>query len=244
MIESEARQEMPEVKADQDLDGGQEKAGEKIFCKGMDKKTYWRWYYQKNKEKHTKLKKVWREKNKEKAARDYKAWREKNKEKASRDFKVWYHKNKVEHHKYCKAYRDRNIERHAEVNKAWYERNVEKTAQVNKLYRERNKEKIHQDKRIWRHKNIERVREQDRNRWRKQKEKERSLKVLASHSSDRNPPAVVTDPHPSRTNPCDPTSLTQRSYLRPKKNRANTIPQYEEGSLDSKNPKNSREHQP
>jgi hypothetical protein len=68
MIESEARQEMLEVKADQDLDGGQEKAGEKIFCKGMDKKTYWSWYHQENKEKHPFRLIVYREKYKEKYA--------------------------------------------------------------------------------------------------------------------------------------------------------------------------------
>ncbi len=50
-----------------------------------------------------------------------------------------------------------------------------------------------------------------------QRQKERSLKIPGSHSCDRNPPTDVTDQQPFKTNPRDPTSLTQHSSSKPKK---------------------------
>jgi hypothetical protein len=112
---------------------------------------------------------------------------------------------------------------------------------VNKAYRVRNKEKILQYKRNWRQKNLERVRETERigkQRRKQKKETDRALKKAASHAlfRERNPLADVTDPGPSKTNPRDPTSPIQRSYLGPNQKPANTIAQSKEGLPDSKNP--------
>jgi hypothetical protein len=73
MIEIEALRVMLESLTGKDLNGGQEKADKKIYCKGMDKKTYWRDYHQKNKEKRTRDGRSWVEKNKEHVKKSKKA---------------------------------------------------------------------------------------------------------------------------------------------------------------------------
>lgn len=124
MIEIEALQEMMESLTGKDLNGGQEKADQKIYCKGMDKKTYWRDYQQKNKEKRARLKKAWVEKNKEHVKKSKKAQYEKNKDKYKRCFK---------------AYREKNRERNIQASKTWYSNNKKRAVQLNRLWRERKK---------------------------------------------------------------------------------------------------------
>lgn len=124
MMESQAGEKILEVKARQDPVGGKEKADEKIYCKGMDKKTY-----QKN----------YQENNKEKRALNGKAWAEKNKERVKKMKKAQYEKNKLNSAEYYQRYREKNRERSAQASKSWYQKNKERVAQLNKATRERKK---------------------------------------------------------------------------------------------------------
>ena len=138
IIPSETGQGMLEVKARQDMLGGQEKADEKIYCKGVDKKTYQRNRAEKNKEQFAIRNKAWIEKNKQRNWQVCKAYREKNAEKIGQMEKAW---------------RDKNKEKISKDSKAWYLENKEKHAQDRRRYRENNPEKCHEyEKKKWQRK--------------------------------------------------------------------------------------------
>jgi hypothetical protein len=235
-IESEAGEKMLEVKARQDPVRSQEKADEKILCKGKVKNNFKRNHSKKYKERAKQTSKVWYEKNRERAKQTSKEWYEKNKERAKQTSKEWREKNREKHAQCVKAWREKNKEKVGQYSKTWREKNKVKVGQYFKIWREKNKEKVGQYSKIWREKNkenfneyqriyrlnnLEKVREYERNRY--QRQKERPAKIPGSHSFDRKPPTDVSDPQPSKTNPRDSNSLTQHSSLQPTQNSAKSI---------------------
>lgn len=104
----------------------------------MDKKQYFREYYQKNRVKILLRDKKYREKNKDKKREYYKKYSALNKSKIKEKNKKYYQKNKQQRNDYTKRWREKN----KGSSKKYYQKNKEKINRMIQIWKEKNPEKV------------------------------------------------------------------------------------------------------